>query len=572
MEGNSIKTFENLCKIFEMRIKLDNAKGEKTPLEVSENYEKYAKKIDAFYNDEFQKELKNLISPETTLENERERLEKLINLLEDRLTKRSTLVGEYHQTTGKYIKGLQLIVSESELNNKKERLSLITKYLDTTKEIEDIKESITKLEDELEEEKSKKEEYFDNNKVLEDDLYSVFVTDIGKDDYYSNIEEDKINDILSEVSKKASDNKETLDITKESIASLLSSGMDDEYESYVEEASKSYSLWKDREIILKIYKLVIDFEDEFNDLLNKRSLINNLLEERKSIILDKEDILISFEDLMLEQNRTLDSEKGILDNIANYTSRIEFKKDRLEELENVIKEPEILVILKEYDLYDDGSNADVDIEGNEGALPDTDELVLKEYDPYRIINIIDAPITLNVNLAKLKGASVRDKVNKKLNPELATVEEVNNISMPEEVKLPITEEISNIPVTEESVVEEDNGTLDTIPELQVTDETENKEETTKEVEEPIEELKGDIAEEVASPIGDNEVKDLSGALPELDNGDKEKVEENTPDNSFWIPVSDSKLETSEFPNINIPIVNDNLNNGDDNLGFPEVNN
>ena len=38
MEGNSIKTFENLCKIFEMRIKLDNVKGEKTSPEVSENY------------------------------------------------------------------------------------------------------------------------------------------------------------------------------------------------------------------------------------------------------------------------------------------------------------------------------------------------------------------------------------------------------------------------------------------------------------------------------------------------------------------------------------------------------
>ena len=51
MEGNSIKTFENLCKIFEMRIKLDNLKGEKTSNEVADNYEKYAKKIDNFYND-----------------------------------------------------------------------------------------------------------------------------------------------------------------------------------------------------------------------------------------------------------------------------------------------------------------------------------------------------------------------------------------------------------------------------------------------------------------------------------------------------------------------------------------
>lgn len=558
MEGNSIKTFENLCKIFEMRIKLDNAKGEKTPLDVSENYEKYAKKIDTFYNDVFQKELKKLISPESTLENERRRLEKLISLLEDRLSKRSALVGEYHHTTGKYIKGLQLIVSESELNNKKERLSLITKYLDTTKEIEDIKASITKLEDELEEEKNKKEEYFDNNKILEDDLYSVFVTDISNDDYYSDIEEEKISEILSEVSKKASENKETLDITKESIASLLSSGMDDEYESYVEEASKSYSLWKDREIILKIYKLVINFEDEFDDLLKKRSLINNLLDERKSILMNKEDILVSFENLMIEQSRTLDSEKGILDNIANYTSRIEFKEDRLDELENVIMEPEILVILKEYNLYDDGrSNTDVENKEDE-VLTNTESLVVKEYNPYRIVSIGDAPVTLNVNLAKLKGASVRDKVNKKLNPELVVAEEVNNVLT--------TEKMSSIPVTEESIVEVPT-TTDNIPEFQVIGETENKKNASVKADEPL----LNVSDEVINPINDNEVKDLSEVLPELNNGNNVvKDNEETSDNSFWVPVSDSKLETSEFPNINIPIVNNSLNNGDDNFGFPEA--
>ena len=44
MEGNSIKSFENLCKIFEMRIKLDKERNIKTPSDVIDNYEKYAKK------------------------------------------------------------------------------------------------------------------------------------------------------------------------------------------------------------------------------------------------------------------------------------------------------------------------------------------------------------------------------------------------------------------------------------------------------------------------------------------------------------------------------------------------
>ena len=45
MEGNNVKSFENLCKIFEMRIKLDKEKKIKSPSDVLINYEKYDKKI-----------------------------------------------------------------------------------------------------------------------------------------------------------------------------------------------------------------------------------------------------------------------------------------------------------------------------------------------------------------------------------------------------------------------------------------------------------------------------------------------------------------------------------------------
>ena len=527
MEGNSIKTFQNLCKIFEMKIKLDNAKGDGISEEAVDNYEKYAQKIDAYYNEEFQKRLKDLISPKTDLEEERERLEELIGLLEDRLEKRSTLAGDFHKNTGKYIKNLQLIVSESELNNKKERLDCITKYLDTTKEIENIKEATAKLKEELSEEEIKKNEYLEKNKVLEDELYSSFVTSVSKDEYYGNIEEENIIDILSDVSKKANETKETLDITKESVSSLLSSGMDDEYEPYVEEANKNYSLWKDREIILKIYKLVINFEDEFKDILLKRETINNLFEERKTINIDS-DILLPFENVILEQNKILNNEKEILENITNLTNRIDFKEERLGELEEVIKKPEILAILSEYNLVDTYESEDNVEETNEVNLldtPSTDEnIMIKEYNPYQIISINDCPNTLNAGLAKLKGASVRDKVSKKLNSEINNIPEfIVGASTPDEVV-----ENNDIVVNPEG---EDNQSDISIP-----------------------------------TIEDNT---LVGEAPELNNDNSNEEVNN---NSFWVPVSDSKLETSAFPNIEIPITNDNLNTDVDNFGFPEVDN
>ena len=110
MEGNNLKSFENLTRIFETRIKLDKEKSIETPPDVLINYEKYIKKIDAIYNDRFEREIKPLITPEVTIEKEEERLKKLISLLKDRLNKREELENRFYLTTGRYISSLQLVV------------------------------------------------------------------------------------------------------------------------------------------------------------------------------------------------------------------------------------------------------------------------------------------------------------------------------------------------------------------------------------------------------------------------------------------------------------------------------
>lgn len=558
MEGNSIKTFENLCKIFEMRIRLDNAKGETVPSEIIDDYEKYATKIDTIYNEEFQNNLKRLISPQNTLEKERERLEKLISLLEDRLEKRSLLAGNFHKTTGKYIKNLQLIVSEKELNNKKERLLVISKYLDTTKEIEDIKSSVKKLKEDLTEEETKKNDYEERNKTLEDELYSSFVTSIENDEYYGNIEEENLDEILADVCNKAKDAKETLEITKKSVNNLVSSGMDDEYESYIEEANKNYYLWKEREIVLSIYSLVINFEDEFNDLLKKRENINKLFDERKELVLVKEDVLIPFENVMEKQNKILSDEKDILDNITNLNSRIDFKEERLEELETVLEEPEVLAILDEFKLLPDMPKEPKEDEFVPVFDIPSDEPLVKEINPYEIVSIDNYPPTLNIGLAKLKGTSVRDKVNKKLNPELNT-------------STPSNEEINeNNPSTDDSPNEKE----DTGKEINKIESFVEPENTNLSVT-PINDIpvtEGVINEDtnIPEPVVLNEVPKSGTPVIEDTMANPNTTDIPNDNNSFWVPVSDSKLEQSQFPNINIPFTNSNINYGEDNLGFPSI--
>lgn len=571
MEGNSIKSFENLCKIFEMRIKLDKERNIKTPSDVIDNYEKYAKKIDSIYNKEFEKEIRNLISPEVTLEKEEIRLKRLIKLLEERLDKRRELEEHFYNSTGKYIDGFQLVVSEDELEEKKTRLDTITKYLTTKSEIDELTTSISKLKNSLIELEKEKEEYTEKNKVMEDNIYSSLMTSIKNDEYFTKINEDNYNIELSTVEDKVRENEETLEVTLDSVKSLMNSGTDDDYTSYIEDAEKNYYIWKNREIILKIYELVIAYEEDFDRIIAKRNKLEDLIEEnnhlKNKLHIEDNNELLDFENLLLEQKDTLNSEKEVLENIVNYTSRIKFKEERLEELEEINNSYEILTILREYgiiDTYDTDEEAEEVPEEVSEEIPEEDaqkeevleDIVNDTIDPYRIKEVIDYPKTLNIGLAKLKGESVRETVNRKLNPKpkINLFDELTKDMKPEE----------KISSTNESVKEEPKQPVkeDIVPE------------TNNITPEPIWTMPTEEIEPVKEPKEENPV----WTIPVVEQAKEEPIKdeeinkinlENT-NNMFWIPVSDSKLETKDFPNINIPINNKNFSNTKDNFGFPDL--
>ena len=606
MEGNNVRSFENLCKIFEMRIKLDKEKKVKTPSDVLINYEKYAKKIDNIYNEEFEKEVRPLIAPSKTIEEEKDRLEKLIKLLEDRLEKRNDLEDRYYLATGDYISGLQIVISDKELDEKRERLSLINRYLETNSEIESVHDSIAKLKVMLSEEEEKKEDYKGKNQIMEDDLYSEFMKVIKEDNTYNNITEDNIDEELNNIKALVKESKETLDVTRDSVKNLITSGLEDDYSSYVDEAEKSYFVIKNKELFLKLYKLVNVFEDDFNGIFTKRDNIKEILEERKNLRGDLSitdiDELASFEKKVLEQIDVTEKEKEVLDNISNYTSRIEFKEGRLEELEHDNNSVEILAILREFNLIDTYDSEEYGSE-EEAASEDTsdetkeevkeeesreEEPIVKEViDPYRIKEVIDAPLTLNLGLAKLKGEAVREKVNKKLNPKPVSFDEILSDTKKEE---PATEK-SEEPVWEVPSIPEE-------PKVEESKEEVKKEDTpvTPMWEMPKWEEPAQAEPKVETPVWNvptpsesKEEDKIVSAVP-LWEDIKPKLENDTPkdldtninlfdtsgntnndNSSFWIPVSDEKMEASSFPNINIPI-NDGLSSSDDNFGFPEINN
>lgn len=603
MEGNSLNSFENLCKIFETRIKLDKEKNIETPPDVLINYEKYSKKIDSIYNSKFEKEIKPLIVPAVTIEKEEERLGKLISLLKSRLEKREELENRFYLTTGRYIKGLQLVVSESEFEDKKNRLETITKYLDTRNEINTVNESISELKDKLSDEVAKQDEYIKKNKIMEDELYNTFKDVISNDDYLSKLNEDDIDTEIAMVIDKVKDNKETLDVTKDSVNSLMISGDNDDYASYIEDAERSYFTWKNRELLLKVYSLVVKFEDNYNDLFEKRDKINKIVRNRRSIkdnlTIEVTDNFSSFEDVLKEQLDVLKNEKEVLENVSNYTNRISFKEERLSELEEANNSVEILSILREYGLIDTYDNKE-ELEEVPLETPELEEdakeeeIFVKEINPYRIVDVIDYPKSLNIGLARLKGESVREKVNKKLNPTIKapTFDDITNEidNSKEEDKVIDTSNndlVDDKKLDNEGVKEDIVTPTWNIPKKEEvvtpTWEVPKKEDIIKKDDTDIKVINDDNIPVWGSNINTNintveEVNTSNGSVPiwnnTLDNNSNStdtKILDNKEDNAFWVPVSDSKLDANVFPSIDIP-VNNGFNGTKDNFGFPDINN
>lgn len=616
MEGNNLKSFENLTRIFETRIKLDKEKSIETPPDVLINYEKYIKKIDAIYNDRFEREIKPLITPEVTIEKEEERLKKLISLLKDRLNKREELENRFYLTTGRYISSLQLVVSESELEDKQNRLDRITRYLDTRNEINNVTSSLEDLKQKLKEEVAMQDEYTKKNKIMEEELYASFLDVISDDDYLSKINKDDIDGELALVIDKAKENKETLDVTKESVNSLLAGGADDDYTSYIEDAERMYFTWENRELLLRIYAIVVAGEDNYNGLFDKRDKINKLLRKRRSIrdslSIEIPDNISSFENLLKEELEVLKNEKEVIENVSNYTNRISFKEERLEELEKLNNDIEILTILREYGLIDTYDNkeelSNIPLEEEEPLEieaptkeEEDDEVIAREINPYRILEVVDYPKTLNLGLAKLKGESVREKVNKKLNPPpLPTFEDINA-----EISSSTNEEVSNEMINNEPEVEvqkveeplpswtvpsedvkpidnipskEDNSIPSWTPNIEKEDNTPKNDKIMENnipswtIPINVEEDKNNVSSsELNKDLFSNNLNnniDISSKETKLQDSKKEDSSINN--NMFWMPVSDSKLENNFFPNINSNVGNNSVNKND-NFGFPDLN-
>ena len=244
-------------------------------------------------------------------------------------------------------------------------------------------------------------------------------------------------------------------------------------------------------------------------------------------------------------------------------------------------------IIESYDIEDDKvedvpeeitenieeDNTSDEKESDEEVTGGLEDIVNDVIDPYRIKEVIDYPKTLNLGLAKLKGESVRESVNKKLNPKPREsifddfAKDTSEETPKEEVKVEDTTDseadIQNtltLPKIEVETPKEEVKSNDNAPLMWELP----KDDDVKKIEETPDVPAWDVKPDFNSSTNNIEKKEEEIPKVDIDN-------QMVSNNAFWIPVSDSKLETKDFPNINIPLNNSNFSNEKDNFGFPDIN-
>ena len=347
----------DLYKILRMSVLLSQDEVDELTLS---KFKEASINLDKMYTEDYEEKLESMFYSTSTLEEEVERLRKLVDFVKDRIEQRKNLQSDYKNVTGNELNDLEYIEKASELDLYEKRLNLIKSYLDNSKTIEVNKKELTYLESELANEFDRKKSNEEKNVNLEDKLYTDYINILYEMDLQSLTKVEDIDEELNKITKEineAKDQKDTFVTAFDNLkASGISGDLELEYASYVENSKRNYYYVKEKEILLELYELIEKKEKEYSNLFTKRNNVKTLLKERltlrKEMNIKEKDLLLPIYDLVEEQSHEIEEEKSNTDNINVLTERIKLKENRLEELNKEVKKPEVLSLLKEFHLID----------------------------------------------------------------------------------------------------------------------------------------------------------------------------------------------------------------------------
>ena len=410
---------EKKFKILRTSIMLGNLKNRD---EILREYEDTAREVDKMKKSIYEELLASKMYTTVTLDEEESRLKDLITFIENRVKERNDFVDDYIKITSNFLDGLDRVSLEEELENYKNRYKNIQEYLNNCEEIKSLNIKLKEFRDELEEKYENKANNEIINSKLEEELIDEFNKFISEDEYYSSLNYTDIDLELSKLEESLLEKKSVLDTFTSSYQALVGAGISgaerEEYSSYVDEAKLNYYADVEKKYLLNIYKLVLDKQIDYDKLYEKRTNIDNILNDRENtrrmLNITKRDELEYFTSLCKEQFSIIKSQKFNMENIDKLILEISDVENKLENLEKANNRSEIVDLLREF------SVETVEIEKVE--LPD-EKKVFEEVGrntpkkPANMVVRVKEPIKINVKSVSDTAKLVMKKVVIVLEPK-----------------------------------------------------------------------------------------------------------------------------------------------------------
>ena len=422
-QGINDSILEKKYKILRTSIMLGNIRNRE---EMLSNYEETAKEVDKLRHGVYEELLASKMYTTTTLEEEADRLKDLTSFIENRITERNEFQDDYIKITSNFLDDLPKISMEDELDDYRLRLDNILEYLNNSKEIEVLNGRLKELRDTLQEKYENKANNEIINQKLEDELIDEYNKIISRDDYYASLNYMDIDAELVKVSVSLNDKLEVMNTFISSYDALKNAGISgaerEEYLSYVSDAKKDYYVELEKMYMLNIYKLVLDKENDYDALYQKRDKIANLLKERlakrNELEITSRDELEYFAKLCNEQFSIIKSQKYNIENIDRLILEISDAETRLEELDKANNREEIVALLDEFSVdkrkIEKIELPKEEIVHNEVIKKNNDERLIK---PSNMVVKISEPVKINVRNAVDTAKLVMKKVVIVLEPK-----------------------------------------------------------------------------------------------------------------------------------------------------------
>ena len=403
---------EKKFKILRTSIMLGNLKNRE---ETFRDYEDTAREIDKIKKNVYEELIASKMYTTVTLEDEESRLKDLIAFIKKRVDERNNFVDDYIKITSNFLDGLDKVSLEDELDNYKKRYNNILEYLNNCNEIKDLNLRLKELRDELDEKYENKANNELINSKLEEELIDEFNKFISRDNYYSGLNYTDIDLELAKLDESIIDKKSVLDTFMTSYQALINAGISgaerEEYSSYVQDARLSYYDDVEKKCILNIYKLVLDKQDDYDKLYDKRTSIDSILNERERfrsfLEINNRDELEYFVNLCKEQFSIIKSQRVNIENIDKLILEISDCENRLNDLEKANNRDEIVDLLSEYSV-DNVEVEKIELPDEKEVYEEVEKNIVKK--PANMVVRIKEPVKINVKTASDTAKLVMKKV------------------------------------------------------------------------------------------------------------------------------------------------------------------